>query len=202
VVWEAVAATYDDWQVAFLGGLTLTPRTKAAKLSTGASAARSFAVNQRINQLLIERLDPAVWTAKPPGKVRNVAAIFTHIHNVRVKWVRLTAPHLKPPAQLNRRVCTPEELSAALAESAACCEQMLLEAFDAAPGENAAKITHFRRDGWAQPWPVGVEMLAYMVAHEAHHRGQVCMLVHQMGFRLPAEVTAAIWDWERLKSAF
>jgi uncharacterized damage-inducible protein DinB len=28
------------------------------------------------------------------------------------------------------------------------------------------------------------EMLCYMLAHEAHHRGQVCMLAHQLGFPL------------------
>jgi uncharacterized damage-inducible protein DinB len=67
-----------------------------------ARAAQIFAVNDRINQILIENLDPAAWRAKPPGKVRTIAAIFTHMHNVRSKWVRLAAPHLKVPRQLNR----------------------------------------------------------------------------------------------------
>jgi uncharacterized damage-inducible protein DinB len=63
-------------------------------------AAEIFLVNDRINQVLIEHLDPAAWTARPPGNVRNIAAIFTHMHNVRCKWIRLTAPHLKVPQQL------------------------------------------------------------------------------------------------------
>jgi hypothetical protein len=46
----------------------------------------------------------------------------------------------------------------------------------------------FRRDGWARPWPVGVEMLCYMLSHEDHHREQVCMLAHQLGFPPPDEV--------------
>jgi len=41
-----------------------------------------------MNQILIEHLDPTAWRAKPPGKVRTIAAIFTHMHNVRSKWVR------------------------------------------------------------------------------------------------------------------
>jgi len=45
-----------------------------------------------MNQILIEHLDPTAWKAKPPGKARTIAAIFTHMHNVRSKWVRLTAP--------------------------------------------------------------------------------------------------------------
>ena len=102
-------------------------------------AARIFLADDRINQILIEHLDPAAWstrppTAKPPGKnpgknnVRTIAAIFTHMHNVRCKWVRLTAPHLKIPRQLNRARCTPQQARAGLAESAARCAEMLAEA--------------------------------------------------------------------------
>jgi uncharacterized damage-inducible protein DinB len=155
-----------------------------------------------MNQLLIEHLDPAAWLAKPTapkpggkarGNVRNIAAIFTHMHNMRAKWVRLTAPHLKVPAQLDRAHCTPQQASAGLAESAACCTEMLAEALG---GEG--RIKTFLRDGWARPWPVGVEMLCYMMAHEAHHRGQVCMLAHQLGFPLSIAVTSGMWNWEKL----
>src|ERR1700684_3028498 len=85
-------------------------KTKSHKYTVqtqlGRAAVRTFAANERMNQMLIEHLDPAAWRAKPPGKVRDIAAIFTHMHNVRGKWVRLTAPHLKVPAQLNRAHCT------------------------------------------------------------------------------------------------
>ena len=152
-----------------------------------------FAVNDRINRTLLEHLDPNAWTAKPPGKVRTIAAIFTHMHNVRCKWIRLTAPHLKVPRQLSRTNCTPAQARAALAESGACCTEMLAEALG-----GKGRIEKFQRDGWAQPWPVGVEMLSYMLAHEAHHRGQVCLLAHQLGLPLPKEVGYGMWNWEKL----
>jgi uncharacterized damage-inducible protein DinB len=172
----------------------------------GQAAVKIFLVNDRMNQLLIEHLTPAAWsirptfakplTAKPFGKsssqVRTIAAIFSHMHNVRAKWVRLTAPHLSVPAQLHRARCTPQQARAALSESAACCAKMLTEAL------GGGRIEKFRRDGWAQPWPVGPEMLCYMLVHEAHHRGQVCMLAHQLGFPLPVKVTSGLWNWEKL----
>ena len=158
------------------------------------SASRIFAVNEQMNQLVLEHLDPAAWKAKPPGNVRTIAAIFTHMHNVRCKWIRLTAPHLKVPAQLNRANCTPQQARTALAESASRCAKML----DHALGSSAPRIETFRRDGWAKPRPVGLEMLCYMMSHEAHHRGQVCMLAHQLGFPLPNKVMSGIWDWEKL----
>jgi uncharacterized damage-inducible protein DinB len=181
-----------------------------ASADLGQAAAKIFAANDRMNQILIEHLDPAVWKAKLAlstraeggtkrvGNTRTIAAIFTHMHNVRTKWIRLTAPHLKVPAQLSRTRSTPEEVRAGLAQSAARCAQMLAEALGAGEGG----IQKFSRDGWAQPWlisrPAGPEMLCYMLMHEAHHRGQVCMLAHQLGFPLPAGVANGIWNWEKL----
>jgi uncharacterized damage-inducible protein DinB len=159
------------------------------------SAVQIFATNERINQILIEHVHPAIWTAKPPGNVRTIAAIFTHLHNVRAKWIRLTAPHLKVPARLNRAHCTAQQARKALAGSAALCGQILADV-------ESGKIAQFVRDGWAKPWPVNSGMLiatlSYMLAHEAHHRGQVAMLAHQLGFPLPKEVTSHMWSWENL----
>ncbi|MGA3010047.1 MAG: DinB family protein [Terracidiphilus sp.] len=166
------------------------------------SAVRIFAANDLMNQALIEHLDPAAWNAKLPvklpGSTRTIAAIFTHMHNVRTKWIRLSAPHLDVPLQLNRLRCTPQQARAGLAESAGRCEQMLAEAL----GDSGGRIAKFHRDGWAQPWPVGPEMLCYMLAHEAHHRGQVCMLAHQLGFPLPQKVISGIWNWKKLWKEF
>jgi uncharacterized damage-inducible protein DinB len=169
----------------------MTTRQHKVDAQLGRTAVQIFAANDRMNQILLEHLDPAAWRAKPPGKVRTIAAIFTHMHNVRTKWVRLTTPHLKVPRQLNRANCTPKQARAALAESAASCAEMLAEALG-----GSGRIEKFRRDGWAKPWPVGVEMLCYMISHEAHHRGQVCMLTHQLGFPLPNKVSSRMWNWE------
>ncbi len=154
--------------------------------------------------MLIEHLDPGAWQARPPGKTRTIAAIFTHIHNVRCKWVRLTAPHLKLPQQLKRSDCTQRQARSGLAKSGARCAEMLAEALGENTQESAAartkkiRIEKFMRDVWARPWPAGVEMLCYMISHEAHHRGQVCILAHQLGFPLPIAVTSGIWNWEKL----
>ena len=40
-------------------------------------------------------------------------------------------------------------------------------------------------------------MFAYMFAHEAHHRGQILMLAHQLGYPVfPGK--PGIWQWEKL----
>lgn len=164
-----------------------------ARKKPSRDAATIFAANDRLNQMIIEHLAPAAWRAQPTGKVRTIAAIFTHMHNVRCKWVRLTAPHLIIPPLLNRANCTPQQARAALAESGARCEEMLKEALD-----GSGAIERFLRDSWLPAWPVGLEMLSYMLVHEAHHRGQVCLLAHQFGFPLPDKVSQGLWNWDKL----
>jgi len=155
----------------------------------------TFAVNEAINQLILEHLHPRVWHEKAPGhNTRTIAAIFTHMHNIRRKWLRLSAPHLKLPAQLDRTRCTQRQARESLAESAQRCSQMLADAFADPDG----RVKQFMRDGWARPWPAGAAMVAYILSHEAHHRGQICMLAHQLGFPLPMKVISKMWSWERL----
>jgi uncharacterized damage-inducible protein DinB len=148
-----------------------------------------------MNQFLLEHLDARAWQAKAPGeRTRTIAAIFSHVHNIRRKWLRLSAPHLKLPAPLDRTRCTQEQAREALAESAARCYDMLIEAFT----RNEQGVKTFRRDGWAKPWPAGAAMLAYMITHDAHHRGQACMLARQLGFPLPQNGAYGMWAWEKL----
>ncbi len=155
----------------------------------------SYAVNERMNQIVLEHLDPAAWRSQVPGsKGRTIAAIVTHVHNMRRKWLRLSAPQLKLPAPLERASCTQTQARAALAESAARCSEMLADALSGPQ----KRIETFLRDGWARPWPAGAAMAVYMISHDAHHRGQICMLAHQLGFPLPTKAGAGIWAWEKL----
>jgi hypothetical protein len=82
------------------------------------------------------------------------------MHNIRRKWLRLSAPHLKLPAQLDRARCTPKQAKAALAESAARCCEMVADALS----NPASRIEKFRRDGWARAWAPGAAMFAYMLS--------------------------------------
>lgn len=164
-------------------------------LSLAQELVESYAINDRMNQLVLEHLDPAAWRAKVPGtRSRTIAALFCHVHNIRRKWLRLSAPHLTLPATLNRSVCSQQDAGVALAESAARSCEMIMEALT----EPEGRVAVFHRDGWAKPWPTGAAMVAYMISHDAHHRGQACMLAHQLGFPLPGQAAYGMWVWETL----
>ena len=55
----------------------------------------------------------------------------------------------------------------------------------------------FNREGYASVWPAGATIFARIFSHEAHHRGQILMLAHQLGYLLPAEAWGGIWHWEK-----
>ena len=166
---------------------------KAAAHDLGRELAESYLLNDQMNQLVLRHLDPLAWRGKlPRDRGRTIAAIFSHMHNVRRKWLRLSAPHLKLPAPMDRSRCTQEQAGQALAESAARLAEMFIDALV------HRQVETFRRDGLAKPWQAGAAMAAYMIAHDAHHRGQACMLARQLGFPLRGEGAYGIWAWERL----
>jgi uncharacterized damage-inducible protein DinB len=157
----------------------------------------TYASNDAMNQLILSHLDRRAWRAQPlsqKGSGRTIAAIFAHLHNVRCKWLRLTAPHLKRPPLLDPDRCTMKQAAAAHRRSAVQCLRMLSDALSAAPNRRVAK---FSRDSWMPTWPAGGTMFAYMFAHEVHHRGQILMLAHQLGYRI-LDKTPGIWQWEKL----
>ena len=171
----------------------MPPTPTAPPIDPGPALLEAYAVNERMNQLVLEHLDTRAWRAKAPGnKGRPIAAIFAHMHNARRKWLRLTNPSRDLPFRLDGSSCTREQTMEALEESSRYCAEMI------AAGLSSGGAMKFLRDGWGKPWPAGPAMVVYMIAHDTHHRGQVCMLARQLGCPLPAKVDGGIWNWEKL----
>jgi uncharacterized damage-inducible protein DinB len=143
-------------------------------------------VNEKINQTLLANLAEAAWRADPPGGTgRSIAAIFAHMHNVRLMWLKAAAKG-DLPEKLDPRTCTLGQVQAALAGSADACSR-LVESALGAPG---AKVKNFRPDA--------VHFVAYLIAHDAHHRGQISQLARQCGHPLASKVIFAMWEWGAL----
>ena len=143
----------------------------------------SFDTNDRINQYMIENLPTEVWRAEPPeGKGRTVAAVVAHMHNVRVMWLKAAAKESKIPEQLDRATVTPAQATKALEKSRAALSAVLKPAL-----ESDGRVKGFRPDV--------AGFFGYLIAHDAHHRGQICMLARQVGHPLPQKATFGMWEW-------
>jgi uncharacterized damage-inducible protein DinB len=144
----------------------------------------AFNTNNRINQYLIDGLAPSVWTSKPPeGKGRTIAAIVAHVHNVRVMWLKATKAE-EVPEQLDRNTVTRVQALRAI-ESSRHALSVVMDRAIAGDG----RIKGFRPDV--------VGFLGYLIAHDAHHRGQITMLARQLGHPVPQKVMFGMWEWGR-----
>lgn len=142
----------------------------------------SFNTNNRINQYLIDNLPREAWTAKTAdGKGRNIAAIFAHMHNVRVMWLKACKAE-SVPEQLDRDNVTPSQAIRALEESRAGLSIVISRALT-----TDGRVKGFRPDV--------AGFLGYLIAHDAHHRGQVAMLARQLGHSLPKKAMFGMWEW-------
>jgi uncharacterized damage-inducible protein DinB len=142
----------------------------------------AFDTNNRINQYLIENLPAEAWKAKPAeGKGRTIAAMVAHMHNVRVMWLK-AAKAEDIPEPLDRATVTPSQATRALEESRKALAIVISQAL-----EGDGRIKNFRPDV--------AGFLGYLIAHDAHHRGQIALLARQLGHPLPQKAMFGMWEW-------
>jgi uncharacterized damage-inducible protein DinB len=162
------------------------------KLEDGEALIAAWRTSDRVTTYLIENLPNTLWPAGIPGAPRRtVRAIAAHIHNSRCMWIKmLGARHgVAVPKTVDVRRVRPAELARALSRSSA--GMIALIRLGVARGGTVPPAA------W-QNFPTDlVHFLSYFVAHEAHHRGQLCMLARQLGHRLPASVTGGLWQWKK-----
>jgi uncharacterized damage-inducible protein DinB len=157
------------------------------------SVVAAWRTNNRATIFLVENLPPTVWASPVPGVPRlTVGMIAAHIHNSRCSWIKsLGARHgIKAPPRVDLRRVRPPQLARALARSSQGIVRLI--ELGAARGGRVPRAT------W-QNFPTDLaHFLGYFVAHEGHHRGQLCMVVRQLGHRLPSNVADGIWFWTKL----
>ncbi len=153
----------------------------------------AWRTNHQATVYLVRHLPAGVWARQIPGIPRlTVGMIAAHIHNSRCGWIRsLGMRHgVSVPRRVDLRRVRPSQLLRALSRSSRGMIELIR--LGVAHGGRVPRAT------W-QNFPTDLEhFLSYFAAHEGHHRGQICMVVRQLGERLPREVANGIWQWTRL----
>jgi len=142
----------------------------------------AYAINNRINIYLVQNVPDEAWIAKPPGgKGRDIASIVAHMHNVRLMWLKASGA-ADIPAKVDPANVTKQRAVRALQASWKALEDTLRASLDG-PGN----IKGFKPDA--------VGFFGYLVAHDAHHRGQITMLARQLGHPVSQSVMFGMWEW-------
>jgi len=129
----------------------------------------AFHTNNRINRYLIDHLPAAACKASPPaGKGRTIQAIVAQMRHVRVMWLTSAAKGNKIPNQLDRAKVTAPQALRAMEQSREALSVVLGRAITA-----DGQVKGFRPDA--------IGFLAYLIAHDARHRGKSTMLARQLG---------------------
>jgi uncharacterized damage-inducible protein DinB len=104
------------------------------------------------------------------------------MHNVRVMWLKAAAKDRPIPEQLDKSKATVKQAVAALEESREALTAALKIAL-----ESDGRVKGFKPD-------VGA-FFGYLIAHDAHHRGQIAQLARQVGHPLPQKAMFGMWEW-------
>jgi uncharacterized damage-inducible protein DinB len=155
----------------------------------------TWRTSNRVTVYLVEHLPPELWASAIPGAPRRtIRMIAGHLHNARCMWIKTLGQELgiTVPRGVDRRRAGRKQLVPALERSSRGIVKLLTIGLDRG-GRIPAASTYIWRN---LPLDVG-HVLAYFVAHEAHHRGQIVLVARALGYRLPPAVTAGLWQWTR-----
>ena len=140
----------------------------------------------RVSEYMVDALPLHAWHTEPPdGKGRSIAAIVAHMQSIRRMFAKMGGAD-PVPAALDGTRSTPADARQGLQQS----RKVLVTLFREAMAQRRSRVKKMPRRI--------VNMIFYLTQHEAHHRGQICMLARALGHRLSKDDVMRIWGWKSL----
>jgi uncharacterized damage-inducible protein DinB len=140
-------------------------------------------IHCRITLYLLDGVAAEAFGGESKVKGRSVAEQFAHIHNVRLMWLKASAPELLEGLdKIEKEQATDRHNLRHSLESSGQAIGALLKI-----GIESGKIKGFK------PHPAA--FMGYLIAHESYHHGEIGMILAQSGFPLDKKIAYGMWEW-------
>lgn len=140
----------------------------------------AWQINCRLNPFMIAAISAEAWADKA-AKGKAVGAHFTHIHNVRLMWIKSAAPDLHAALTKLEGDEDQKTVLASLKASDAAMDTLILR------GLETGKIKGFK--------PHTAGFVGYCISHETYHRAQAELALRLCGHALDDRTSYGLWEW-------
>lgn len=146
------------------------------------SLLETWRINDRINRYLLDAIPPDALNIKL-AKGKSVGGNLTHVHNVRLMWLKSAAPDLlESQTKFEQEPFDSDEIGRRLTASGLAIEEMVRRA-----GSPEGRIKGFK--------PHAAAFVGYLIAHESFHRAMVEIGLRQAEVPLSDKVAYGMWEW-------
>jgi uncharacterized damage-inducible protein DinB len=144
----------------------------------------AWLTSNRVNLQFIDALsDEEMKKTLSTRGGRTIYQQLVHMHEVRLRWLEIITNNKGLPLNKN-----------------AFNKLLLREAFEISAQAIAGLIDHsWANGGKLKGFKKGlIPFIAYLIAHEAHHRGHALLTLKQSGVPLPDRLKWGLWEWDKI----
>jgi uncharacterized damage-inducible protein DinB len=147
----------------------------------------AWRISNRMNLLLIDNVDDkGMQKALSSCGGRTVYQQLVHVHNVRLGRVENAAKDIFKKYSLidKEGIYDTNALRKSFEESGKAVEELIKKSWD-----DDGKLKGFKKGL--------IPFVAYLIAHEGHHRGHAILTLKQSGVKIPEVLRWGLWEWEK-----